>query len=108
MINPSQHKPTGLPPPPPPAPAPDDASRIAWITKVRGMHRYKRFAGFIGCILGAAVLLWAKYSPDQAPAWAMPVGFAVVGVCWLLFVFVIWDRWRWVRANPYKPGAPPK
>lgn len=108
MINPSQHKPAGMPAAPKPDPEHD--RRIAWITSVRGMHRYKRFAGFIGCILGAALLLWARYSPEQAPTWAMPVGFIVIGASWLLFVYVIITRWRWVKANPYRsqePGEPP-
>lgn len=99
MINPSQHKPTGAPPP-------LDAEherRVAWITRVRTMHRNKRLLGLAGILLGASLVAWARFSPGQAPQWALTAGFAVLGVSWLVFIYVIVDRWRWVKKNPYKP-----
>lgn len=101
MINPSEHKPASL------QPDPERDRRLAWITKVRGMHRNKRLLGLAGIVLGAALVVWARLSPDQAPAWALYTGFAVLGASWIVFIYVIFDRWRWVRKNPYQPGPPP-
>jgi hypothetical protein len=100
MITPSMHKPTGAPPPP----DAEHQRRVAWITRVRKMHRNKRLLGLAGILLGAALVAWARYSPDQAPAWALMAGFGVLGASWLVFIYVIVDRWRWVKKNPYRPG----
>jgi hypothetical protein len=100
MINPSEHKPSSL------QPDPEHDRRIAWITKVRGMHRNKRMIGFAGIILGAALVLWARFSPGQAPAWALYAGFGVLAASWIVFIYVIVDRWRWVKKNPYRPEPP--
>lgn len=82
---------------------PELASRLAWIAKVRGLHRNKRMIGFAGVMAGAGMLLWWKMTP-QAPDWAMWTGGTILGVSWLIFVFVIFDRWRYVKNNPYKAG----
>ncbi len=81
---------------------PEHEQRLAWIRKVRGLHRSKRLIGFAGIILGASMLLWRKFTPS-APEWAMLGGIAVLAASWILFIYVIWDRWRWVKNNPYKP-----
>jgi hypothetical protein len=81
---------------------PEHEQRLAWITKVRSLHRSKRLIGFAGIILGASMLLWWKFTPT-APDWSMWGGIAALAVSWILFIYVIWDRWRWVRNNPYKP-----
>ena len=52
---------------------------MAWIAKVRTMHRNKRMNGFAGIILGAALVVWARLSPDQAPGWALMTGFGGLG-----------------------------
>lgn len=103
MTNPSQHKPETQPA----STDPEHERRLAWITEVRTMHRNKRMIGFAGVILGAALVLWARLSPDQAPSWALLAGFGVLAVSWALFIYVIVDRWLWVRRNPYRSGEPP-
>lgn len=106
MINPSQHKPARRQTEDKPLPAsadPEHDHRMAWITRVRRMHRDKRMIGFGGIILGAALVVWARMSPDQAPAWALMTGFGVLAASWALFIYVIVDRWRWVKKNPYSP-----
>jgi predicted phage tail protein len=100
MINPSQHKPTGVPPPS----DEEHQRRVAWITRVRNMHQNKRMVGLAGIILGAALVAWSRFTPD-APPWALATGFTVLGVSWALFIYVIVDRWLWVKRNPYKPNA---
>ena len=82
---------------------PELASRLAWITKMGGLHRNKRMFGFAGIIAGAGMLMWWKMTP-VAPDWAMWAGGSILALSWLVFVFVIYDRWRYVKNNPYKPG----
>lgn len=77
--------------------------RLAWINQVRGLHRTKRMIGFAGIIAGSGMLLWWKLTPS-VPDWAMWAGGGVLGVSWLLFVYVIFDRWRYVKNNPYNPA----
>lgn len=100
MINPSEHKPASI------QPDLERDRRVAWITKVRTMHRNKRLLGFAGIILGAALVVWVRFSPEQAPAWALYAGFGVLAVSWVVFIYVIVDRWRWVKKNPYRPELP--
>lgn len=103
-INPSEFKPTGAPPPAPPPPSdPEHERRLEWLKKVRLMHRNKRMLGFAGIILGACLVVWARLSPFEAPAWALMAGFMLLAVSWAVFVYVIWDRSQWIKKNPYKP-----
>ncbi len=88
-----------------PSTTPDDPEREhrkAWFTKVRGLHRNKRMAGFAGIMAGAGILLWWKFTA-AAPDWAMWAGGGLLVLSWLVFIYVIVDRYRWVRQNPYKP-----
>lgn len=82
---------------------PEHERRLAWITKVRGLHRNKRMLGFAGIILGASVLLWWKFTPN-APDWGLWTGGGILALSWLVFIYVIVDRWRYVKNNPYKPS----
>jgi len=84
---------------------PEDARRIAWFQQVRGLHKWKRAAGVIGCILAVILMLWSKYSPDTAPAWATPVGLGIAAISWALFAYVVVARMMWVRRNPLEPKA---
>jgi type IV secretory pathway TraG/TraD family ATPase VirD4 len=86
------------------APDPEHAARLAWIAKVRGLHRIKRLLGFAGIVLGASTLVWWKLDPS-APEWALWVGAAVLGVSWTLFVYVIVARYLWVKKHPYGAAA---
>lgn len=76
--------------------------RLAWLKNVRGLHRQKRMIGFAGILAGAGMVLWWKLTPGT-PDWAMWAGSGLLGGSWLLFVYVIIDRWRYVKKNPYKP-----
>lgn len=79
---------------------PEQAHRLAWIKQVRGLHRIKRMIGFVGIVLGAAMLVWWKLDV-AAPSWAMWTGTGILVVSWALFVYVIVARYLWVRAHPY-------
>ncbi len=96
-INPSQNKPEHIRSA---AQAdPNAAAKAEWINKARNLHRNKRLIGFAGAVLGAGFVLWWRYAPE-APSWAEPVGFAIVGVSMALIVYTIADRWLWVKRNP--------
>lgn len=73
----------------------------AWYAHVRNMHRNKRLAGFAGCAVAIGLLMYAKFTPG-APAWMTGLGLGLAGVSFALFIFVMIDRLRWVKANPYK------
>ena len=83
---------------------PEHTRRMAWVKNVRDLHRNKRMIGFAGIIAGAGMLMWWKMTP-QAPDWAMWGGAGILGISWLLFIYVIIDRWLYVKQNPYKPEA---
>jgi hypothetical protein len=104
MINPSQHKPDHIAAQA--RPDPEHAARTAWLARARGLHRNKRYAGMVGCVLGASLVLWGRYSTN-APSWAELTGFIVVGVSWLVLMYTIADRWMWVKKNPYRPPLTP-
>jgi hypothetical protein len=105
VINPSQHKPTGMPPRPSAPKGPEQTARAAWLLKVRTMHRNKRALGLAGIVLGACMVVWSRVSAD-APSWALYGGFGVLAVSWAIFIYIIIDRFLWVKKNPYKPGEP--
>ncbi|MEZ5939355.1 MAG: hypothetical protein R3C52_14250 [Hyphomonadaceae bacterium] len=78
---------------------------IAWITRVRRMHRNKRLTALLGCVLAILLLLWGRFSPG-APQWAIPAGVALAVGCWVVLAWVVYARYRWAKANPYTPGEP--
>lgn len=84
------------------APSPDSeySARLAWLVKVRGLHRVKRMLGFAGIILGASMLMWWKLDVS-APEGALWAGIFVLVSSWALFVYVIVARYLWVKKNPY-------
>ena len=86
-------------------PPPNLEDQIAWLTRVRAIHRGKRLIGVFGCLIGAVLMVFGRFRPDMAPTWALPAGLVTVGLSWALFGWVIYDRWRWVKANPYRPAG---
>ena len=67
------------------------AKRVAYVKTVRGLYRNERIAGLVGSLVGALLLIWGRMGQD-APAWAVPVAFLVIGTAWR-------------RANPFNPEA---
>lgn len=76
--------------------------KAAYIDAIRRLHRNKRSAGFVACLLGVLVLAWSRFSPT-APQWAQWIGLSVIAAGWLLFTYVIVSRTRYVRAHPFDP-----
>ncbi|MFZ0269383.1 hypothetical protein [Caulobacter sp.] len=80
------------------------SQRVAYVKAIRGLYRNERIAGLVGCLIGAALLIWGRQVVG-APAWAVPVAFLVIGAAWSLFAYVIIRRTRYVRAHPFDPQS---
>jgi hypothetical protein len=78
--------------------------RMAYIDALRGLHRKERLVGFLMILVGAAMVLPSRFVagwPDQA-IW---VGYGVIALGWMLFIYVIFRRAQWRRANPFNPNV---
>jgi hypothetical protein len=86
----------------------DDAGTLdrqaAYLEQVRALGRPQRFAGFVACALGVAMMVLARYRLDGAP-WLLWPGVAVVALGWLLFIYALVRRLSWVRAHPFDSNA---
>ena len=80
------------------------ARKVAYIDAIRGLHRQKRLAGFVGSLVGVLLLAWGRFTPG-APEWASYAGLAIIGASWLTFVYVIVSRSLYVRAHPFDSQA---
>ena len=77
--------------------AADLQRRIAYFDTVRGMHKNKRTAGIVGCLIGCLVMLWGA---EKGPDVLRYVGLGIVAASWLLFIYVVVTRALYVRKNP--------
>jgi len=81
-----------------------NAKRIAYIDTLRGLYRRERLIGFFLIMAGFALV---------APSWwaltwshlAIQVGYGLIMLGWVFFIYVIWRRTAWRRANPFDPKA---
>jgi hypothetical protein len=78
--------------------------RIAYIEALRGLYRRERLFGFCTILAGAALLVASRFVRDfpHALIWG---GYGLLAAGWLLFIYVIWRRTAWRRANPFNPDA---
>lgn len=78
--------------------------RSAYIDTLRGLYRRERLVGFLLILAGAASVLASRLAfawPHEA-IWA---GYAAIALGWILFIYVIWRRTAWRRANPFTPNV---
>mgnify|MGYP001301476849 FL=1 len=78
--------------------------RSAYIDTLRGLYRRERLVGFLLILAGAASVLASRFVwswPHEA-IWG---GYAAIALGWVLFIYVIWRRTQWRRANPFNPGV---
>ena len=66
--------------------------------RVRQRHAREQLAGLVACLAGVLALVWGRFGAG-APAAAMVVGLASIGLGWALFAYVIVMRTRHVRAQ---------
>jgi hypothetical protein len=78
--------------------------QAAYIDTIRGLYRRERNAGFVACLVGVMVIVWARTQPS-APHLALYAGFAIVGAGWLCFAYSLYKRTTWVRTHPFDPNA---
>lgn len=74
--------------------------RAAYADTIRSIGRRERGVGFVACLMGALLLIWGR-TVEGAPPLAVGAGLVVIGVGWLLFVYVIIRRASYVRAHPF-------
>lgn len=79
----------------------ETAARAAWFAAVRRHHASTRALGIAGCLIAAAVMLWAKFDP-AAPPWVIPVGLAGAVASWGALGFVAFARYRYAKQHPYR------
>ena len=76
--------------------------RAAYADRVRAVGAGIRPLGFILCLVGVVVLIWARF---QGPGALSPIGLtglALVTGGWGIFVYVLGARTLYVRRNPFK------
>jgi drug/metabolite transporter (DMT)-like permease len=76
--------------------------RVEYLRTIRALHAGKRLAGLVLSLAGVLMLIWGSQRTD-APPFAREIGVGLIAVGWLLFVYVIVMRTRYVRANPFEP-----
>ena len=81
--------------------ATDIQRRIAYFDYVRGLHKNKRTAGIVGCLIGCLVML---YGAQRGPDVLRYVGLGIVAVSWLLFIYVTISRAIYVKKHPLEAG----
>jgi hypothetical protein len=77
--------------------------RIAYIDTLRRMGRTIRWVGFAAIMGGVGLIFWSHTTPG-APAWTIWLGYALMGAGWVAFIYVVVQRARWARANPFDPS----
>ena len=78
--------------------------RIVYLDTLRGLYRRERLIGFFVIMAGAALILPSRF----VLAWPHPAiwaGYALLAVGWATFIYVMWRRTAWRRANPFNPEA---
>jgi hypothetical protein len=78
--------------------------RVAYVQRIREMHKGLRLAGYLGCLIGVLVMMASAFMTG-APHWLRWVGLAVIAPSWLVFIYVMVSRANYVRAHPFDPEA---
>ncbi|MBP7704863.1 MAG: hypothetical protein KA105_06215 [Caulobacter sp.] len=80
------------------------AKRAAYIDTLRGLYRKERLVGFLMILAGAAIVVPSRFVTTwpHAVIWT---GWALVALGWVVFVYVIFRRTQWRRANPFNPNV---
>jgi len=76
--------------------------RLAYIEKVRSLHKNKRNAGFVGCLLGVVAMLFGRFRYSDYSQILVWGGLAVVAASWAVIFYVSVQRANYVRAHPFE------
>ncbi|MDP1736065.1 MAG: hypothetical protein Q8L23_01350 [Caulobacter sp.] len=80
------------------------ANRIAYIDQLRALYRKERLAGLF-LILTGFMLVMPSWNNPAWPHAAILAGYGLIAGGWVTFIYVIWRRTAWRRANPFDPKA---
>jgi protein-S-isoprenylcysteine O-methyltransferase Ste14 len=75
--------------------------------RMRRAHRREQLFGLLLVILGACAIMWARLSPQDAPAYALALGVGVMVFGWGLILHAMSLRWMSAASQPPPPGSPP-
>ncbi len=81
-----------------------NAKRITYIDTLRGLYRRERLAGLFLILGGFALVAPSWWAPDWSHL-AIQVGYGLIMLGWVAYIYVIWRRTAWRRANPFDPKA---
>jgi len=76
--------------------------RLAYIEKVRSLHKGKRNAGFVGCLVGVVAMLFGRFRYSEFSEFLVWGGLGVVAISWAVFLYVSVQRANFVRAHPFE------
>ena len=79
------------------------ARQSAYVDTVRALGRRERNAGFVACLVGVLILIWARFVPG-APAFVLWIAIAVIVLGWGLFVWSVLRRFSYIRSHPFVTG----
>lgn len=74
---------------------------------MRRAHRREQLFGLLLVVLGACAIMWARLSPQDAPAYALALGVGVMVFGWGLILHAMSLRWMSAASQPPPPGSPP-
>ena len=81
--------------------------RAAYVGEIREVALRARRMGWAALFLGAATLIWAVWRGPGFDSRAAHYGEAAIGLGWLLFFYVMFQRTRYVRSHPFDPALHP-
>jgi hypothetical protein len=81
-------------------------ARIAWLQDVRKVGQWPRAFGFAFCLIGVILLTFATYKLPGGPRSSFGyTSLGVIAVGWVLLIFSMVVRSRYVRAHPFQSKA---
>ena len=80
------------------------AKRTAYIDTLRAMYRRERLVGFVLILAGFGLVAPSWWIRDWSHL-AINAGYGLIAIGWVIFIYVIWRRTAWRRANPFDPKA---
>jgi len=78
--------------------------RIAYIDHLRGLHRFERLVGLGVILVGVALVVASIYI--SVPHILVLTGYALLAAGWVAFIYVVWKRTAWRKANPFETWKP--
>ncbi len=78
--------------------------RIAYIDSLRALHRFERLVGLVIILFGVGIVVVSTYTP--LPKLVILGGYSLLAAGWVVFIYVMWKRTAWRRANPFETWKP--